>query len=56
MGLWLGEKTHLTWFSKKYFSFILDRIHILEVAKNSKTSCYIISNLIFNILIAIYFI
>jgi len=45
-------------FKKKCFPFILDEKQISEVVKNSETSCYllIISNLILNLLIAIYFV
>ena len=49
-------KKNLAWFLKKYFSFILDRKHFLEVVKNLEMSYYllIISNLIFKFLIVIY--
>jgi len=52
------SKKNLTWFSKKYFPFILGEKHFPEVMKNLETSCYllIISNLVLKLLIAIYFV
>jgi len=49
-------KKNLTWFSEKYFSFILDKKYFLEVIKNLERSYYlsIISNLVLKFLIAIY--
>jgi len=49
-------KKNLDWFTEKYFSFILDGKHFLEIVKIFKMSYYllIISNLIFKLLIAIY--
>jgi hypothetical protein len=50
------SKTNLAWFSGKYFPFILDGKHFLEVVKNLKMSYSlpIISNLVLKLLIAIY--
>jgi hypothetical protein len=49
-------KENLTWFSGKYFPFILDGKHFPEVVKNLEMSYYllIISNLVLKLLIAIY--
>jgi hypothetical protein len=43
--------------SEKYFPFILDGKHFLEVMKNLEIPCYllIISNLVLKLLIAIFF-
>jgi hypothetical protein len=38
------------------FPFILNGMHFLEVTKNLKIPCYIISNLVLNFLIDIYFV
>jgi hypothetical protein len=50
------SKKNLAWFPGKYFPFILDGKHFLEVVKNLEMSYYvpIISNLILKLLIAIY--
>jgi len=49
------SKKNLVWFSGKYFPFILDGKHFLQVVKNLEMSYYllIISNLILKLLIAI---
>jgi len=49
-------KKNLAWFSGKYFPFILNGKHFLEVMKNLEKSYYllIISNLVLKLLIAIY--
>jgi hypothetical protein len=51
-------KETLTWFSGKYFLFILGGKYFSEAVKNLEMSCYllIISNLILKLLIAIYFV
>jgi hypothetical protein len=49
------SKKILAWFSGKYFPFILDGKHFLQIVKNLEISYYllIISNLILKLLIAI---
>jgi hypothetical protein len=49
------SKKNLAWFSGKYFPFILDGKHFLQIVKNLEISYYllIISNLILKLLIAI---
>ena len=51
-------KKNLVWFLEKYFSFIFDEKYFLKIIKNSEISCYllIISYLVINILIVIYFV
>ena len=46
----------MTWFPGKYFPFILDGKHFLEIVKNLEMSYFllIVSNLILEFLIAIY--
>jgi hypothetical protein len=52
------SKKNLTWFPEKCFPFILGGKYFTEVARNPKISCYllIISNLVFNLFIDIYFV
>jgi len=52
------SKKKLSWFSGKYFPFILGEKHFLEIVENPKISFYllIISSLVLNLLIAIYFV
>jgi hypothetical protein len=52
------SKKNLAWFPEKCFSFILGRKHFPKVVKNFKILYYllIMSNLVFKLLIATYFV